>query len=296
MTFEKIQDSLQGLRNIVGADALYEENQKQRREIARLEKKIVDDEAAHKRLVEAKEREISTLQKELTEENRLTIKYDKKSYTPKTFDALINQRFNENVRQLIIERASEMYNKNRTRLMSTEVTKYPDDCSEDTRKIIEARVSKETDRILYNAKEWPPRFKKYVSDQVRIRANELKNQEYLYEVEAETNRKLETLKRGQWRLYLEEFRRNILTPYLRESFREQLSSIVEPFEAPCPKCGKINTFILSPDNVAALIKGKPVWFECDYCRGFFRQTAFKLSLGDILWYLKKGPRDTPQNF
>ncbi|MFC1803927.1 hypothetical protein ACFL0D_08195 [Thermoproteota archaeon] len=285
MSYENIQEKIQAVRNIVGADHLVSENNLYKQKVIELQQIIKDNESEYQRSLSNIHLENARLRSELTKANQPSITYKKKKYSPTEFNIEVNKKFDEKVEQRIQLEAGRRYQANKDKLIQEEINRYPLSCSNETSLIIDGRVSKELVSILYNDEKWPSRFQEYVSLKVQERADTLKDQEYYIDLEKAAADKLEDLKNGAWSVYLEMFCRDTLTPFLRNDLRTQIISLQEVFHVACPKCGNTISFRLTPDTLAATVQGRSVKIQCTYCGGFWGSTTFPLNLGQVFWLL-----------
>ena len=151
--------------------------------------------------------------------------------------------------------------------------------------VIETQVAQKIDTILYNKVNWPLRFHNYFSVEARKEATRLKNNDYYVEVDQGAEKRLEELKNGAWRRYIDNYITSSLTPFLQNSIMQQIVSLQEVFEVICPKCGNVIKFQLTNDTLSGLVIGRPVKITCMYCRGFWGPTTFPFNLGDVFWAL-----------
>lgn len=288
MAFRDVSDKVDALRHIVGAEELAEENKEKGRVIAQLRKEKVDLSVLHEYELRQKDDTMASLENMLNIANQRNILYNGDTYDPEGFEALVDEKFNEEVERRIKKAARKMYKADIDGLVRDEVERYPE-CRSGTRRIIDTAVNKKTATILKSRPLWPAWFTEYFSKQVRIEANRLKDQEYWITVETGVNEKLETIKDWEWRIYLDAYWSREVEPRLREKLQNLIISLQETFEIPCKRCGEVIEFRLTPDNLADTIRGKPVTIVCQYCRGVLgRPYRFKVGLGEILWYLTEG--------
>ncbi|TFH13581.1 hypothetical protein E4H04_11720 [Candidatus Bathyarchaeota archaeon] len=291
MAFSNVEDKIKALRHIVGAERIAEANRERDETIARLKADMKEQDMKHFRELQQKDETIRMLTYELEVANQRNMTYKDDVYTPVTFEALVDSRFNEKTDKRIKREAQRLYFANIDSLVKKEIDKYPD-CRPETKEIIDTQVASKVDSVLYYRANWPPSFKDYFSVEARKEAHRLKNSDYRVEVEQGVEEKLWELRNGALQRYIENYVTKSLTPFLRNSLMQQIVSLQKVFEVPCPKCGKVIIFQLTNDTLSGLVMGRPATITCMYCKGFWGPTTFQLNLGHIFWALTDGYRST----
>lgn len=287
MAFRNVEDKINALRHIVGAEKIAEENKDKDQTIAKLKTEMKHQNEIHLKELQQKDKILMGLTFELEQANQRNITYNKKNYSPVAFEALIDSRFSEKTERKIKTRVQRLFNANIDNLVRKEIAKYPN-CRNDTTRVIETQVAQKIDTILYNKANWPPRFHNYLSVEARKEATRLKNNDYYMEVDQGAAKRLEELKNGAWRRYIDNYKASSLTPFLQNSIRQQIISLQEVFEVNCPKCGNVITFQLTNDNLSGLVNDRPAKITCMYCKGFWGPTTFPINLGQVFWALTTG--------
>ncbi|MFC1803115.1 hypothetical protein ACFL0D_04010 [Thermoproteota archaeon] len=295
MTDKDIQDALNRFKDLQEAPRLRAFVAEQQEMLAEKDRQIEKMEQAHDEEVASLHYTIFQLQHKLDSEmeknkelESTLIQVGKKKFSLKEFDRLVKKKVKAEMDDQIQARSIELAMSKAPLFAQADVNKYPDHCSQETKRTIDAQIAKGMDEILYDEFNWPQQFREYFSSVVRVEAERLKDSDYHNDLERDVEMKLEAMRNGAWREYIENFWWNTLTPFLRNSFRNQIISLQEVFEISCPKCGNMNQFRLTPDTLAKLIVGRTIKIPCSHCSGVFRQTMFQVSLGQILWAIIDG--------
>jgi hypothetical protein len=201
------------------------------------------------------------------------------------FARLVTSEAKKENQEAIVIRANGLARIKIPLFVEAEIAKYPDNCRQATREIIDAKVSQKNDAILYDESLWPANFREMVSARTRLDAEKLKNRDYYLAVNQAAMDRLEALRNGEWYRYLFNYCRDTLTPFLRDSLRNIVISLQEVFKVSCFKCGNVTQFRLTPDTLAGLVSGRTVKIPCSYCRGFWGPTTISFNLGQVFWAL-----------
>ena len=287
MAFTNIEDKVDAIRHIVGAEKIAQDNRRKDEIIARLKAEREEQDRKHILELSQKDEVITRLMSALEEADQRYTVYEKKKYTSKSFQALVDAKFDEQVENRVKEEAQQLYNVNIDSLVKNEIGRYPD-CRIETKQVIDTWVNEKVNHLLYNRADWPQEFSEYFWSEARILADRLKDRDYIDDVDQGVEKKLWELRNGAWQRYINNYIEYNLTPFLRNNLAQQVIALQEVFEAPCPRCGNIIQFRLTLDSLSDLVKGKPVKVRCMYCRGFWGPTTFNIDLGKVFWYLTDG--------
>ena len=112
MAFRNVEDKINALRHIVGAEKIAEENKDKDQTIAKLKTEMKHQNEIHLKELQQKDKILMGLTFELEQANQRNITYNKKNYSPVAFEALIDSRFSEKTERKIKTRVQRLFNAN----------------------------------------------------------------------------------------------------------------------------------------------------------------------------------------
>jgi hypothetical protein len=282
MSFESVKKSLANLRSIQEYDNIQDEN---RRLKIQLKKK--DEE--HEEQLTNLYRKIAIKDAELMSLREFKIKYKRKQYTPKQFDALIRREFNQKVITKIDEGVRKRWETEQQTLIEEtlrmEIQQYPNSSFDFVNKIIVVKALKQRDILLKQPSLWPDWLKTEISADTERQVQELLDDIFQQRVEQQAQERIQELTQIEWPRYLN----TRIMPICRSTLISLIRRINTTIDIQCHKCGLDMTVTLTPDDGARLVTQPIIYYPClnPQCRGLFGQTKIQVTLGDVFYILSQ---------
>lgn len=286
MSFNEIERSIQDLKDVTEAPKL-------REKVRELEEELSIKENEHRREIRENEKGVNELRQFVVGKNlrikeleNIRTKYKKESYSPKQFKALVKAEVGEYIEKNIRDRAKKLAEKQLPHYIAVEISRYPNDCSAATRRIIEEQARFLRDILLKNPSTWAPWFNAKVQAQVNTLANNLMDKEFENRVNTQAWNRLNDLINYHWPKQLTDK----LTPFIQSSIRAQLLTLTSTFQFQCWKCGTPQMITMTPNNIAIQIQKGKIVIKCVHCH-----RRIRITLGESLWnIINNGDIGPPQ--
>lgn len=276
MSFNEIERSIRDLKDVTEAP-------KMREKVKELEEELSRKENRHRLEIRENEKEVYALRLVVAGKNlrikeleNIRTKYKKKSYSPKEFKALVRAEVGEYIEKNIRDRAKKLAEKQLPHYIAVEISRYPNDCSAATRRIIEEQARFQRDTLLMNPSTWPPWFNAKVQAQVDTLTNHLIDKEFENRVNTQAWNRLNDLVNYHWPKQLTDK----LTPFIQSSIRAQLLTLTTTFQFQCWKCGTPQMTTMTPNNLAIQIQKGKIVINCVHCH-----RRIRITLGELLWII-----------
>jgi len=127
-------------------------------------------------------------------------------------------------------------------------------------RVIDTTARQIADRILGARDQWPDWFKSYYFEEVNALVNHHLTAEFESRVQAETEKRLELMKAGEWKEYTGSRARA-----LASSLKDLLKELRGTWWFTCDRCGHRLSVDLSPSDVGLLLGGKTIDIICTTC-------------------------------
>jgi len=271
----QIKKSLNDLESIKNYDTVVNENRKLRQEISHL-KRMSDNEAqGFHRIIQLKNERIEELESYI-------IKYDKKRYTLRQLDKLVEKKLDKKIQDEISRKVEERWNQQGPTLLSAEAKKligsYPN-CPPEISKLINSIATEMRDKFLQNPLSWPQSFKDHVRNRVDAKVTRGMDQEFSARVNNQAQKELQQLIQIEWPRYIN----NHITPLCKMHITKQLENFEITLPIQCPRCGKQMEQDLTPYDFADLMKKTSIHIYCidPRCRTFLSRTRIPITLGEV---------------
>ena len=281
MTYYNLEKSLADLKIVSEARALREENDKL---IQTLNQKRSAADAEISQL----KAQLHSLEKKIQDLSSSRINFSKKEYSRKEFKALVKQHVDDTVKKRISKGVERKFQEELPSLISSEIQKFPENCSPETYLLIEAQAKKHRDELLKSS-TWPPWFNEWVNQKILSDVNSQLDKEFYRSVDASAYQQLESLRMDAWPQYLND----VVTPYLQNSITSQLLTLNTTIQIECYSCGGLMDVTITPDEIALLLRTGKIKTACIYCEGIFRP-KIRTTLGDLIWTILTGDNSEPR--
>lgn len=292
MSFDDVKESIEKLRDITEARALRKENQalKEKLEIMDWEHQL----ALEKTSFEIMNLKILIMQKdrEIKDRDSVELKYNKKSFTPRQFDKLVDKRFDGKVKAEIENSVIERWKKEAPKLiyeaLLEELNKYPNSCMPQTGELIDSIAHDQRDKQLKNRTHWPKWFQDLFESEVLSGINKGLDEEFSKNVENTAQTRLSYLIGIEWPRYI----RKIADQFFKDNFREQLIKLQRPITISCDRCRHVYSFSLTHNGIADLFRKPTIRIPCTTpgCRDLFRPHGIHLSLAEVILQIINPPQ------
>ena len=162
----------------------------------------------------------------------------------------------------------------------------------ETRELIDSLVRTQRDILLSNRNLWPPWFQTIYETEVQAGTERGLDAKFDQRVEDTAQGRLNVLINIEWPRYI-----NNANRFFRRSLSEQLMMLQSPIKVICDRCGTNYEFILSPQDIADLIKKPFIKISCltEGCRDFLRPHGIPISLADLILQVEKPTARAQQN-
>ncbi len=290
MSFSNFDDALKRLKDVRDAALL-------RQEVIRLTHELDEKEKTHQQEVKKHDEQIKKLQRMLSENEiqserlkRKLVKYNKQNYSIEEFEELVEQRFIDKVNDTINQRVKEKVVDELPKILKSEVSRYPYECSALTRSIIDSSSLEKMNKLLQQKHSWPAWFRGEVEKEAAKIAQGYYNDEFWRQVQIKASEELDNLKKKAWPEYIN---RNI-TSFLQQNLQMQLQDLTTEIIVTCLSCGNNHQVSITSEDVAKLITRGFMVYTCPHSKGWFRP-KMKITLADLLLTITAGSNNEPEH-
>jgi len=127
-------------------------------------------------------------------------------------------------------------------------------------RVIDTNARQITDGILAARDQWPDWFKSYYVGEVNALVNQHLTAEFQTRVQAEAEKRLETMKAGEWKEYA-----GSKASVLASSLKDLLKELQGTWCFTCDRCSRRLSIDLSPSDIGLLLGGKTIDIACTTC-------------------------------
>ena len=212
----------------------------------------------------------------------------KEKVSLRKFAQLVTSEAKKANQETIVSKANEIAMIKLPIFVEAEIDRYPYNCTDETRSIIESKAFSLRDEYLEDPGMWSPEFRSKNEKVIKRRVEEDKNASFWQEVHIEANKEINQRLPSSWTYYLQ----NFATKYIQNSFQNQLRRLSIPITLYCPKCHGPHQVTLTPNELAQIIRHGFVSFPCMYCKWLFKPKV-SITLGELFMFILNGDV-TPQ--
>jgi hypothetical protein len=234
---------------------------------------------------------IQGLELKVDELESIKIRVGKEKLTLREFDKRAKKKVKKEMQEEVVSKANALAKIKTPLFVRAEILKFPHNCMDETRDLIESRAISLRDEYLANPANWSPEFKSWIYKYIDARVEEKKNYCFWEEVHKEAEFEVDHRLPNAWARFLS----NYATNFIQNTFQNQLRRLSTPITLYCPKCQGSHQITLTPNEMSILIRNRLISFPCSYCRGWFKP-KISISLGELFWLIENGdlkPRKLP---
>jgi hypothetical protein len=148
------------------------------------------------------------------------------------------------------------------------------------RNLLEKWITFQTNNILKDPSKWPKWFTETFNQKVETQVKEGLDQVFDIRVGEKAKTEIDRLTRIEWPRFVEGY----ITDRLHAEIIDQLRVLTTDVIIACDWCGREYQVIVSPDNMAALLLGNYVFYECKnpQCKTRVGRHRISINLGNLL--------------
>lgn len=213
----------------------------------------------------------------------IRIKVGKDKVSLREFEQRAKKQVKKEMQEEVVSRANVLAEIKIPFFVKAEIMKYPDYCMDDTKSLIEQKAVTLRNEYLGNKGMWSSEFRSRVNNHIHRRVGEQKNKSFWEEVHKKADAEIDQRLPDAWARFLNQY----ASKFIQNTIQNQLRSFSIPITLYCQKCQGSNQIILTPNELAILIRTGVFSFPCGHCTGWFKQ-KIAISLGELLWLIQKG--------